>query len=99
MGRISKTGIGKKETMQMIIECSLEDLKEFKEALVIGKTYKIMERINTDYNQGREKIKKIRKIRLVEKYPHIATFEDEYGQKTSWDYWAIQKLLKGEMFL
>lgn len=75
---------------------SLNDIEIFKKTLKIGTTYKIAEVSVSEGKEGRKKYKKEHEMRLVAKYPHVATLEDEYGRVASWNYWKLQKLIKGE---
>lgn len=59
-----------------------------------GKMYTLESREIVDEGTKRKLVK--RKMRLVKKYPHLALFEDSKGQKTSFRYWDLEKMLGGE---
>lgn len=80
--------------------CRKKDLEKFRDRLKIGTEYKLT-KITTsrDEGQGTKKLRRVRYMRLVEKHPHIATFEDENGFLTSYGYWELRKLIRGEEYL
>lgn len=62
--------------------------------LQIGKWYRLP--LIEDRNDSESKKSFGRKMKLVEKHPHVATFIDAYGIVRSYQYWLIGKVLRGE---
>lgn len=67
--------------------CSKKELEKFRDRLKVGITYELT-KITTskDEIKGTKKLKRVKRLRLVEKHPHVATFEDENGFLTSYGY-------------
>ena len=77
--------------------CWKSDIEKFKNTLKVGTTYELTKIASSD-KVGERKVRKVEYMRLIAKHPHIATFEDENGHYTSYGYWELQKLLKGEEY-
>lgn len=46
--------------------------------------------------EGKKRVQKKRRMRLIKCYRHHAVFEDTKGMQHSYRYWDIEKLLLGE---
>ena len=80
---------------------TLKEIERFKDTLKIGNTYELT-KITTSKEpgkEGRRKLSCVRNMRLVKKYPFIATFEDENGFLESFGYWEVMKLTRGEEYI
>lgn len=91
---------GTKKDLLRVAVCRTKDLEKFRNKLKIGTTYELTKITTTnDAGQGRRKLRNVRQMRLIRKYPHIATFEDERGFLESFGYWELSKLIKGEEYV
>lgn len=66
-----------------------------KEKLEIGKIYTFI-RPRCGHDGNNVPIMRKERWRLVAKYKYHAQFENQFGYKQSFQYWDIEKLLKGE---
>lgn len=88
----------KKDPLRSPNICRKSDIERFKKTLRVGTTYELT-KVTTSAEPGsRKKIRNVRYMRLVAKNPHNATLEDENGNYTSYGYWELQKLIKGEEY-
>lgn len=63
--------------------------------MVIGQKYTLTMCVREGGNRGVTQIRK--RMRLVGLYPHHAQFEQR-GVRTSFGYWQLEKMLKGEIY-
>ena len=80
--------------------CFKSDLEIIKNNLKIGETYKFVtyRTKSEEGKEGRRKVRVEKKMKLVAKYPFIALFLDKNGHHTSFGYWEISKMIKGEEY-
>ena len=62
--------------------------------LVEGKIYTLNFRQQAERSERHTVIKK--RMRFLMTFPHHALFENPYGIKRSFNWWEVEKLLKGE---
>lgn len=77
--------------------CRISDIEKFKNTLRIGTTYELTKMVSPE-KVGERKTREVKYMRLTAKYPYIATLEGEDGHCTSYSYWELQKLIKGEEY-
>ena len=70
-----------------------KDLEKIKRSLKLGRWYPVYKTVIGD---GWKQQKEPTKIRLIGIYPFVATFEDENGIVMSFDYWKVNRVLRGE---